>query len=56
MKLWWEALHSLPADLDGDGSYELVTILGKIEFFNIDVQGADSYNILEPDQMVVFIS
>ena len=42
-------LHSLPADLDGDGSYELVNHTWQnMNFFNIDVQGADSYNILEP--------
>ena len=48
-------LHSA-IDLDGDGSYELVNHTWEnMNFFNIDVQGADSYNILEPDQMLVFI-
>ena len=42
-------LHSLPADLNGDGSYELMEKnLGNMNFFNVDVQGANSYSILEP--------
>ena len=42
-------LHSLPADLNGDGSYELVNHTWEnMNFFNVDVQGANSYSILEP--------
>ena len=39
----------MPADLNGDGSYELVNHTWEnMNFFNMDVQGANSYNILEP--------
>ncbi len=36
--------HSQPADLDGDGTYELVnTTWNYMNFYNIDATGADSY-------------
>ncbi|MFQ5629994.1 MAG: hypothetical protein ACE5I1_14605, partial [bacterium] len=37
-------LHSIPADLDGDGTYEIVHhTWNNFNFYNVDVLGADSY-------------
>ncbi|MCA9731832.1 VCBS repeat-containing protein [candidate division KSB1 bacterium] len=41
--------HSLPVDLDGDGSYELVNhTWNNFNFYNIDVTGPDSYAVADP--------
>ncbi len=40
--------HSLPADLDGDGSYELVNhTWNYFNFYNIDATGTDTYAIAD---------
>jgi len=41
--------HSLPADLDGDGSYELVNHTWQnFNFYNIDITGTDTYVTATP--------
>lgn len=41
--------QALPADLDGDGTYELVNhTWNYFNFFNIDVTGTDSYAVADP--------
>ncbi len=41
--------HSVPADLDGDGTYELVNhTWNYFNFYNIDATGTDSYAAADP--------
>ncbi|MGH7494527.1 MAG: FG-GAP-like repeat-containing protein [bacterium] len=41
--------HSIPADLDGDGTWEIVNhTFNSHNFYNVDVLGTDSYAIPDP--------